>query len=498
MKRVLFRIFLWFSGLILMLLLLIGVFLYRLDINDYRGEIEQSFFESTGLRLELHGQIQLFFKEDLKIELSDVNLYDSLGLVVHVDTIDLNMPLNFPWNKLLVQSAVIHKPLYRYRTKGIVPYNIRKEYVSKASMLGGIWSLESIRIDSITLLNGKFTLEGEGDEVLIDVKGINSANSTFLFDFRTKPLHAFNIESMASYESINAFGFQGHKGSLNFNMEKGLLIFDSKCFNQDLVKFKFGINLNPRNVIFQLVGNFENEDLVEHLARHSGQKQDFFKGDFAGKFNLKFHLTQGQFSLQSLSGDALLTSNNSKLYGISLDKMVKHFKKTQSFSFKDLGSVMLFGAVGIAVSKGTDYAAALKTRESDSTLLEYLHGDFHLDSGLLDFRDVAFRTQRNRLALAGKIDPLNSKYKHFSYALLDEKGCSMIREEFDGPFELAEGDGISNLALLFGPVTNLFKSTSSVIIRNDCKKVYDGSVGPPSKQSNIFKRFLRPKSKDRK
>ena len=216
---------------------------------------------------------------------------------------------------------------------------------------------------------------------------------------------------------------------------------------------------------------------------------DWVKGKYNGSYDVKFKLADSTIDLASMSGTVQLESENTRLYGISLDKMVKSFKRTQKFSFKDLGSVMVFGPWGLALSKGGDYAELARASQKDSTLIEYLHCQVSIDTGMLEFQDLAFRTRKNRIALMGSIDFLNSSYHRFSYALIDKEGCSVIREEYNGPFEQASSEGISNFAILMGPVTNLFQSTGSRVLRNDCERVYSGVVKAPEKKKGFFKRL---------
>jgi len=72
--------------------------------------------------------------------------------------------------------------------------------------------------------------------------------------------------------------------------------------------------------------------------------------------NLTSYGSQWDSVVSNMSGTINLTGTNLLLYGLDADEIIDKFKRSQSFNLVDLGAVLLAGPVGIAVTKGTDFA----------------------------------------------------------------------------------------------------------------------------------------------
>ena len=153
--------------------------------------------------------------------------------------------------------------------------------------------------------------------------------------------------------------------------------------------------------------------------------------------------------------------------------------------------MLLIGPWGLALSKGSDYAELALLSENDSSLIELLYCQVAIDSGKVHFEDLAFRTPKNRVVLAGNIDFNAETYDHFSYALVDKNGCAIIREEFDGPFEKSMNKNLNYAKLLMSPLTNLLSGTSSMIVDKECEWTYNGMVKAPLKKKRKWLTFKK-------
>ncbi|HAW51803.1 MAG TPA: hypothetical protein DCX54_05650 [Flavobacteriales bacterium] len=489
MKKLVSFLLWFFAGLIILASLGIVALVYTFDISSYKEDIVSRFNGNTGLVLDIKGDLSLTTDEFLYLSIEDITLSDSLGLLAEVKKLDLVVPLVWPNGKMEVRSAVLFSPVYHFRTAGIKPFKNRVSKSDAPGFFNFSPGIDSLVIDSVSVTEGRFILYNRLDSVNLDVRHIATSDANFSMLGFDDILHSFDIEAKAAFKSIMAFGIDAKSGHCQFRMKNGNLFFRTDYMRSQKSVIDLSMDPNPEHVAYHMKGVSRDEN-IRDLFRNNSEKGNWVKGRYTGNYDLNFILGDTAVDISSLSGMVTLESSESKLYGISLDDMVKTFKKTQQFSFKDLGSVMIFGPWGLALSKGGDYAELAFARKKDSTMLDYLHCRLSLDSGEIEFQDVAFRTTKNRVALMGKIDFLNSRYDNFSYALIDKDGCSVIREEFNGPFEQASSQGINEFAVLMGPVTNLFQSTSSVVLRNDCKKAYTGVVMHPIKQKGFLKRLM--------
>jgi len=465
------------------------VYLSTIDIDDYKEQIEESFLENTGLTLKINGTIDFDFDEDFHLNAGHIAIYDSQGILFEIDTMNIVTEFRWPKDSIVIHRLSIKNPTYHFRTKGI---SVQEVTSSRSSFL--TFSLQKIIIDNIAVQNGVFILTNEMDSGVVAVSGIQTENGYLYLDIEKPILEGLFISAETKVREANAFAFNKEHLGCEFEMKDGFLKFSTTIYDRSKDKHLITLNLNPDFVEYSFQGEIRQEKIKSIYAHLDVPTEDFFTGKFDADYNLKFSIPDDSLDMKSISGNIKLVSENSILKGVSLDKLIKNFMRSQNFSMKDLGSVMLLGPWGLALSKGGDYAEMAIAASKDSTNIELLHFAFSVDSGLFRFDDVAFRTSKYRVALSGEIDVVNQSYKSFAYAVLDEEGCSKIREEFNGPFEESSNKGNSNMKMLLGPVTNLFKGSSSIIKDKDCANQYKGVVANPEKKY-LFKAKTNKKEK---
>jgi AsmA protein len=162
-----------------------------------------------------------------------------------------------------------------------------------------------------------------------------------------------------------------------------------------------------------------------------------------------------------------------KLFGVDLDVVAKKYKRSQKFNLVDVSAVFLAGPVGLAVTKGSDYANLLISKKGDSTLVHEFVSDWRLHAGLLKAHDVAFSTNQNRIAVHGSINLWSQTFEELNFALVNEQGCAVFQQEVRGRFVDPEVSNVRVVKTLIGPLRNIFTGKK-------CKHpFYTGSVQHP-------------------
>ena len=470
MQKTALKYFLFIALFLLVVLAAAIVYVVSHDINDFKKEITSAFNESTGLEIGINGDIDFKYSDGINLNVIDVTLHDSLGILASFDSLVLRMGVDFG-DSVNIDYVKVYKPVYYYRTRGIVPM---RDVGSSSSFF---FNMSVITIDTLLSENGRFYLIGEGKDTLVDVNNIVSSNGSMSIDLNKSILHSFQIENNFTFSKTQTFQINSRKADCHFTMTEGLLSFllTSREFPEDHVNFN--LDLNPDHLFYSFEGALNNRDLHSLYSRID-QSFDFLNGYYNTAFNFSF-TSLDSLDVNSLRGHVTLSSNDLVLNGVDLDKLIKRYKRTQNFSLKDLGSVMLLGPWGLALSKGSDYAELAFISDKDSTLMETVYFKMAIDSGILNFEDAAFRTTKNRISLSGKIDAVNRRYENFSYALLDKNNCAEIREVFNGSFERTQENKGKHIKMLLGPITNIFKGTSEVIRDKDCVFTYKGIVEHP-------------------
>ena len=93
---------------------------------------------------------------------------------------------------------------------------------------------------------------------------------------------------------------------------------------------------------------------------------------------------------------------------------------------------------------------------------------------MLSLNDVAFATNKNRVAAKGWINIVTDSLD-ISFAVLNESGCSILTQNLFGSLDKPQMSEVKVMKTLFAPVTNLYND----IVGNDCVKFYNGTVKQP-------------------
>ena len=181
--------------------------------------------------------------------------------------------------------------------------------------------------------------------------------------------------------------------------------------------------------------------------------------------------------LGTLSGDLALGLENGKLTGIDINKIVQGFKDSKESDWKDVGSFLVTGPIGILAANMFDLGAGASASGGE-TLIPQLQLNSKLDKGSIILRDTAIATDKYRLAFDGQINPAQKTFKDFTFALLDKAGCADIKQTLNG--NMASPQSAIAQSLLdsaIAPISGILKSLKNTT--SQCKPFYTGEVAHP-------------------
>ena len=256
-------------------------------------------------------------------------------------------------------------------------------------------------------------------------------------------------------------------------------VVDAGPFRMDL----FGGNLQG-TLRTDLTGAVPRYDLLLSLPKFRIERfLDAVSAGDAGSGTMSF---TAAVSMEGTTTKELIRSSRAKcsldgtsltLRGVDLDRSISRFESSQHFNIIDVGAVFLVGPLGLAVTRGYDFAK-LFLGSGEKTEIGKFVSDWNVERGVASALDVAMTTPRNRIALQGALDFVNSRYDDLTVAVVDEHGCATLRQTIHGPFEKPEVDKPSVLSTLAGPVVKLVKTAKNVLPSGPCEPFYTGSVAP--------------------
>lgn len=181
---------------------------------------------------------------------------------------------------------------------------------------------------------------------------------------------------------------------------------------------------------------------------------------------------------QTMAGHISLLGNDLTLEGTDLDKEFSQYAASQKFNLVDGGAFFFAGPLGLVVTKGYDFAGIF-TGSGGSSDIHTLVSNWRVEKGVAMAQDVAFATNRNRMALQGRLDFVNERFVDVTTALIDRNGCAKIRQKIHGTFQKPVVEQPSFLEALAGPAVKLIKKARDVFPGDECEVFYAGSVAPP-------------------
>jgi uncharacterized protein involved in outer membrane biogenesis len=230
--------------------------------------------------------------------------------------------------------------------------------------------------------------------------------------------------------------------------------------------------LVPAYRIHYMLAKFRIEEFFKSFSQ---KKLGEGSMDFSTNLTMQGHNTAEM--KRTMKGEASLHGNDLILETGDLDRDFAHYESTQSFNLIDVGAFFFAGPVGLAVTKGYDYATIFRGSGGNSTIRSLI-SEWKIDHGVAQAQDVAMATKENRVALKGGLNFVDGRFDDVSVALVDAKGCPRVIQAIRGPFGKPEVEKPHVLSVLAGPTLQVLKKIKS-LLGGKCEVFYAGSLAPP-------------------
>jgi AsmA protein len=288
--------------------------------------------------------------------------------------------------------------------------------------------------------------------------------ATMYFDGNVK---AKSIKSSSFYLSDSDFDILVTNGSYRINSDVMRLLGEN-------AKGKAEFTFAPFSDVpsYQLI--LDNVQFQSEKMLKTFMEDTVLTGPLRLSLDLKSTGSEWDSIVSNLSGTIQLSGNNLLFIGMDADVLIEKFKRSQSFNLVDLGAVVLAGPVGIAVTKGSDYAQVLLTNKGESSKINNLVSSWNLVNGNFIIEDAAFSTAKNRVASIGSID-FSKDSLDLTIALLNSYGCSVFSQRVYGDLNEPIFGKVKVVGTVLAPVTNLVDD----ILGTECQVFYQGKVQHP-------------------
>jgi len=232
--------------------------------------------------------------------------------------------------------------------------------------------------------------------------------------------------------------------------------------------------------VYQLdfsLAKFRMDEFVKFLSPGNAGRKSI--GEGAMDFTMKL-LLRGRSADElkpSAEGEASVHGENLELEIGDLDKKFSRYESSQSFNLVDVGAFFFAGPLALGVTKGYDFARIFEGG-AGSTTVRVLVSRWRVEHGVAHATDVAMATEKNRVALKGRLDFVTGRFDDVTIALIDDKGCARAKQRIRGPFSQPEVEKPDVLGTITGPARALVKEAKE-LFGGKCDVFYAGSVEPP-------------------
>ena len=336
-----------------------------------------------------------------------------------------------------------------------------------------------LSIGTIRITGGEVVVHKQDDNDII-LKGVGALIKDVTLDADTssgpiKGLSSWGLElgiehihtPLIKDLGLSAWG-EGREDKWQFDIDTDGLVGDAE-------EGHFEIHFMEELPVYRLKYEIHGFDVVE-LQKKLGDE-----GLLVGKMDILVDLSSSGRGWRELlintNGQLIQRGEDMLLQSVDLDKILQNFKRSQGFNLADVGAFFLAGPVGVVATKGSDFAQIANITPGDQTHITRFLSHLQINGGIVEARDVAFATTKNRIALKGKADLALMRIENVTAAAVDKKGCSLISQSVSGDFKEPQWGKVNVVGTLLGAVTNVLK----LVTGDNCRPFYTGSVPHPIK-----------------
>jgi uncharacterized protein involved in outer membrane biogenesis len=462
------------SGFVTLLVLVASALFLFVDDEHYKSRIEAAASEALGMEVGVDGRLRIGIFPGMHVTLNEVHIRNMEAEVICAEKASLGIDL-LPLlrGEVRINSVVLKQPGIIIERDRDGKFNFARPaaagtassglYIAKVSLAGAVFlytdkqsgreveatqcdlDLRDLRLtpgnDQDYMKNLSFTGELSCEEVRI-----NDLTRSELKITADAKAGVFDLKPV----TLRLFGAQG-SGSIRADFSGAVPLYH----------------------IRYSLPQFRIEEFIKLLS-----PQQVAEGTMDFSMNLSMLGKTVNEMKQTMEGEVALQGENLTLTGRDLDQDFARYESTQSFNLIDVGAFFFAGPVGLALTKGYNFASLFQG-PGGSTKISKLVSDWKVEGGTALAEDVAMATEENRIALQGRLDFVNDRFDEVVVALIDARGCVKVNQTMHGTFQEPVVERPTILESLTGPAIELFMKGKDLLSGGECEVFYDGSVAAP-------------------
>ena len=446
------------------------------DINSFKPRIETAASGATGMDVTISGKMGLSYFP-FGLTACDIHVADKGVEMIFLEKLKLGVAfIPLLRQQLKITHCELYKPvltIVKDTARKDNSKNERKKPPGKGMETG--FRLKKLRLSHGTLVY----VDKQADE-WTELKDINlSITDLLLTDDSAGILKDVTFAGSFDCRELQKGDLKIHNITSPLKADKGVITL------MPLVMDIFGakgegdaaIDISGKHGVYKINLKVPKLDFVKLEDSIGLNKVIGGQGDLDASLKMEDNESHGLMS--SLDGTFSLRGDHLIIYIMDLDEVLSTYETSQNFNLVDIGAFFIAGPLGTAGLKGYGYWDVYDQTQGGQGEITHFVSHWKIKDGIAEATDCALATRHNRVALAGNLDLVRSRYENVTVAILDENGCVKLEQSITGPFGKPAIGAVSTVETLMSPILNLYGKTKRLLQGDDCKVFYNGSVQQP-------------------
>ena len=451
----------------------IALFLF-LDINAYKPRLEAAVTNMTGMEVKADGPLGIGLFPNLLVTLKDVHVRNRGTEVITAREARIGVEfLPLLHKQVRIRQITLEQPSIFIEKGSDGRFNFER-------LVAASGRLPDVNLGKVSFSAGKFRYTDKQSGTAFAAADCSLDASRLQLTDRKGPgiMKYLSVSAEVACGEVRADNRTASDLKLSVAGQRGA--FEFKPFTLDAFAGKGSGSIRadfsgtvPRYHVRYSLAQFHIEEFLKTLS-----PKNLAVGSMDFSANLSMQGKTLNELKRTLSGQLSLRGKNLILNGRDLDREFERYESSQNFNLVDVGALFLAGPVGLAVTKGYNFASILQGSEGRSEI-RTLVSEWKVERGIAHSQDVAMATNENRVALQGGLDFVDQRFDHMTVALIDAKGCIRAQQEIHGAFKKPVLEKPNALKTLSGPLARLLGQLGKLFPGGMCEVFYAGSVAPP-------------------
>lgn len=452
------------------------------DINRYKPRLEAAASGVLGLDVRIAGEMNLALFPPLGMTVEGLQVARGGEDVLRVERMQVDLKiLPLLLGRIRFRDVEIVHPGLSLRRTSRGPFDVERylyrplrnarealpgtfDHIDRVSVTGGTISYAGTdpairaRVDDFGLAIRDIAFPASSEEGLfrtlsfagtVTAAGADIGNVRFSgISFRVAAKNGnFEIDPVA----LTVFGGTGG-GSVWVNLSAPI----------PLVQVRYSLPGAKARDVFVAFGRTQaipegNVDLAANLFM-KGRDADALRGTMTGEIEW----TGKDLGSPEFDPDALLSASGNR----------------KATSLPQVGALLLPSLHVTAATRGLSAPDNAIGRATGEGRIRTLVSRWTVKNAVFEAEDVAFATDRHRVALTGRIDLPGGRFDEITVALVDDKGCVLAGQTIQGTFPRPRLVG-ATVAKAIPPAEETAARPKETVLQKGCEVFYSGSVPPP-------------------